>query len=311
MDASLNGPFGSIALSADGLTIGRVPDNKLVLTDAKASSHHAEIRPSENGYIITDLGSTNGTFVNEQQLAAREPRQLNASDTIRIGDTRMTYQASSQQIDPTVYAEKGGSSPAYDPTVAAPPPAGTLYGSEQPNYQPPAPSYVPPVPSYVPPAPSYAPPAPVYGQPPAAPPYGYPPAVAPKRSNRTLFIILGSVLGGILLLCVLVSVIYSATRSTPEKTLTTYCTSLKSGDYQTAYNQFSSSIRSQETEGQFASAFTITHVTNCSVSNTGDDGTLGRGVMSFTTNVNVSGINDYQLIQENGEWKINSQIPRK
>ncbi|GAC1627182.1 MAG: hypothetical protein NVS4B11_24310 [Ktedonobacteraceae bacterium] len=313
MDASLNGPFGRNTLSSDVLTIGRLPDNKLVISDLKASSRHAEIRPAGNGYTITDLGSTNGTFVNEQQLRPNEPYQLNTGDVVRVGDTRFTYEASgTPQMDPTIYAERGAAS-GYNPTIAVPPPAplaNTVYGVEQQNYQPYAQS--PPPPPYGQPVSAY-PPAPSYGQPQAAPPYGYPPAVQPKKSNRTLFIILGSVLGGVILLCVLISIVVNATRSTPEKTLTAYCNALKGGDYQTAYNQFSHSIQSQESEAQFTSAFTSTRlsVTGCSVSNTSDDGTIGMGTMSYTTNANIGGINDYRLIQENGEWKISSQTPRK
>ncbi len=315
MDASLNGPFGRVALSSDVLTIGRIPDNKLVISDVKASSHHAELRPMGNGYTITDLGSTNGTFVNEQQLSKNEPRQLNANDTIRIGDTRITYEVSSLPlIDSTVIAEKeSNNSPTYDPTIAVPPPAplaGTIYGGNSPYAQNPP----PPVPNYAPPAPQYVPPVPSYGQPPVAQPYAaYPSAVAPKKSNRTLFIILGSVIGGVVLLCVIISLVGYAIRSTPEKTLTTYCNALKSQDYQTAYDQFSSANRSQESEAQFAAAFASTHVTftGCSVSNTSDDGTLGQGKMSYTTNANVNGIFDYQLIQEDGVWKISRETPEK
>jgi hypothetical protein len=308
MDASLNGPFGRVALSSDVLTIGRVPDNKLVLSDTKASSHHAEIRAVDNGYTITDLGSTNGTFVNEQQISKNEPRNLNANDTIRIGDTRITYEVTGVPVyNPTMISDKGGSTPAYDPTVAVPPPAlaSTVYGGDQ--------AYGNQPPQYVPPAPQYAPPAPSYGQPPAQPYGAYPPLAAPKKSNRRLFIILGSVIGGIVLLCIVFSVIAAAVRSTPEKTLTTYCNALKSQDYQTAYDQFSRANQSQESEAQFASAFTSTRVTvtNCSVSNTSDDGTLGQGTMSYTTNANVNGIIDYQLIQENGVWKISRETPRK
>jgi len=323
MDASLNGPFGRITLSPDTLTIGRIPDNKLVLNDSKASSRHAEIRPTNNGYTITDMGSTNGTFVNEQQLRPNEPRQLNTGDTIRIGDTRIHYESSdAAQIGPTVYAEQGAT-PAYDPTVAVPPPAAnTAYGAGQQNNQPYAQNPPPPVqPDYSQPPMYPPPPAPVYGQPevayppmqPPAPPYGYPPAIPPKRSNRTLFVILGSVVGGIILLCILVSVIVYAVRSTPEKTLTAYCNALKSGDYQTAYNQFSTGIQRQESEAQFASAFTSTNlkVTGCTVSNTSDDGTVGLGTMSYTTNTNFTGINDYRFIQESGTWKISSQTPKK
>ncbi len=320
MDASLNGPFGRVTLSPDTLTIGRLPGNKLVLNDAKSSSRHAEIRPEGNGYTITDMGSTNGTFVNEQQLRPNEPRPINTGDTIRIGDTRFSYESSdAAQIGPTVYAD---AVPGYDPTVAVPPPSeNTAYGAGQQNNQPYPQNPPPPVqPAYGQP-PLYPPPAPGYGQPdaaypplqPVAPPYGYPPAIPAKRSNRTLFIILGSVVGGIILLCILVSVIVYAARSTPERTLNAYCDALKNGEYQTAYDQFSSGIQRQESEAQFASAFTSTNlkVTGCTVSNTSDDGTVGLGTMSYTTNTNFTGINDYRFIQESGTWKINSQTPRK
>ena len=311
MDASLNGPFGRIDLASDTLTIGRIPSNKLVLNDLKSSSRHAEIRPAGNGYTITDVGSTNGTFVNEQQLQPNEPRQLNSGDTIRIGDTRFNYESSeAAPVDPTLYAEKGAS-PAYDPTVAVPPPApaNTAYGAGQQNNQP----FVQNPPPY---EQQYAPP-PVYGQPNAAyppqpaVPYAYPPAITPKRSNRTLFIILGSIIGGIILLCILASAVVYATRSTPQKTLSTYCDSLKNGDYPTAYNQYSLGIQRQVNEAQFASAFATVKITGCTVSNTNDDGTVGTGTMSYTTNTSFSGIDDYRFIQENGVWKISSETPRK
>ena len=205
MDASLNGPFGRVSLSSDVLTIGRLPSNTLALNDLKASSRHAEIRPMDNGYAITDLGSTNGTFVNEQQLRPNEPRQLNAGDSVRVGDTRFTYEVSGlPEVAPTIYAEKSAIA-GYDPTIAVPAPApsaNTAYGGDQQNYPPYAQNPPPPAPVYGQPQQGAYPPPPAYGQPQPAPPYGYPPAVPPKKSNKTLFIILGSVVGGIILLCI-------------------------------------------------------------------------------------------------------------
>ena len=320
MDASLNGPFGHITLSPDTLTIGRIPGNKLVINDSKASSRHAEIRLVNNGYILVDLGSTNGTFVNEQQLRPNEPRQLNTGDTIRIGDTRISYEASNAtQAGSTVYAEPGVGS-GYDPTIAVPPPAAsTAYGIGQQNNQPFA-QNPPPVQPVYGQQPMFPPPAPSYGQPDAAyppmqpaPPYGYPPAIPPKKSNRQLFIILGSVVGGIILLCILASVVVYATRSTPDKTLNAYCDGIKSGDYQSAYNQLSQHVQHVESESQFASAFTATgvRITGCSVSNASENGVIGTGSIAFVTNNGVTGTDDYQLVQENSVWKINSGTIRK
>jgi FHA domain len=66
MKAVLNGPFGQVDLGSTPLTIGRTPDNQLVLADSEVSSNHAEIYAQEQDYAIIDLGSRNGTFVNNQ-----------------------------------------------------------------------------------------------------------------------------------------------------------------------------------------------------------------------------------------------------
>src|ERR671938_10583 len=129
MEATLNGPFGRLTLGASNLTIGRTPDNQLVVNDTRTSSHHAELRPEGQRYSIVDLKSTNGTFVNDQRLEPYQPRPLNTGDVIRIGDTRFTYEVSgAYNIAPTVYAEPTpGNDGGYDPTVVAQPPS-TDYG---------------------------------------------------------------------------------------------------------------------------------------------------------------------------------------
>src|SRR6516165_5545793 len=92
MEADLLGPFGRIVLGSGILTIGRAPDSRLVVNHPTASSHHAEIRSGVYGYSLTDLGSTNGTFVNEQPLAPHLPRLLQGGDRIRIGDMVFLYE---------------------------------------------------------------------------------------------------------------------------------------------------------------------------------------------------------------------------
>src|SRR5947209_15120776 len=103
MEAALNGPSGRTTLGPAVLTIGRLPTNSLVVNDAKASSRHAEISPAGSGYSITDIGSTNGTFVNEERLERNAPRMLNPGDRIRFGDTIFTFEGTSTfQQDATV-----------------------------------------------------------------------------------------------------------------------------------------------------------------------------------------------------------------
>ena len=75
MEAALNSPLGRAALGQIPFRIGRAPDNTLVIIDPQASGHHTEVAPGFDGnnYQVTDLNSTNGTFVNEQRLAPNMP----------------------------------------------------------------------------------------------------------------------------------------------------------------------------------------------------------------------------------------------
>lgn len=74
-----------VTVRSETLTIGRDPDNSIVLVDRHASRRHAEIDFSggERNPIIRDLNSTNGTFVNGQALS--EPQVITEEDQIRIG----------------------------------------------------------------------------------------------------------------------------------------------------------------------------------------------------------------------------------
>ena len=74
-----------LPLSGAPVVIGRSPACTLVLEDEYASGRHARLQPSERGWWIEDLGSRNGTYVDDERLV--EPRLLTAGDIIRIGQT--------------------------------------------------------------------------------------------------------------------------------------------------------------------------------------------------------------------------------
>jgi hypothetical protein len=69
--------------------IGRSPDCHVFLDDVTVSRRHAEIvREDESTYVIRDLGSLNGTFVNRHRI---ESSVLSADDEVQIGKYRMTF----------------------------------------------------------------------------------------------------------------------------------------------------------------------------------------------------------------------------
>ncbi len=73
-------------LTQTEVSLGRSPDNQLVLSDdLSVSRHHAQFKYSGNGYVVTDLNSSDGTYVNGIQLAPHTPRSLAAGDQVRIG----------------------------------------------------------------------------------------------------------------------------------------------------------------------------------------------------------------------------------
>jgi ABC transport system ATP-binding/permease protein len=77
-----------IPLGAPVITIGRAPDNTVVLNHAQVSSHHARLEQVANGYRILDQSSTNHVYVNAQRITQQ---MLTPGDEVRIGPFKLTY----------------------------------------------------------------------------------------------------------------------------------------------------------------------------------------------------------------------------
>ncbi|MET9843335.1 FHA domain-containing protein [Streptomyces ossamyceticus] len=76
----------TVALQGQTITLGRAHDSTIVLDDDYASSRHARIYPDRDGqWIVEDLGSTNGTYLDRNRLTTPTPIPLGAP--IRIGKT--------------------------------------------------------------------------------------------------------------------------------------------------------------------------------------------------------------------------------
>jgi len=279
MEAALTSPLGRNELGSAPLKLGRAPDNTIVLQDPQSSSRHAEVAQSPDGanYTITDLGSTNGTYVNEQRLSAHTTQILQHGDTIRIGNTTFHYEVTGGAIDATVRASGHSSTPSYEPTVFAGPSSidGPGYGNPSspglPPVTPPsapfgAPSAYPPQPPVAPMGypqaaqqPGFPPPqqgfpyTPGYQQPGgfSAPQPGFPgagPSMAPvqtppQKSNSGMIV-------AIVLVVILVVGgggfgVWFMNRSTPEKTLAAYCSALLNSDAQAAYDLMSTRAQAE------------------------------------------------------------------
>lgn len=72
------------------ITIGRAPDNVVVLNYPQVSAHHAVIRREQDGAVLQDLGSTNGTFVHGQRIT-RTP--IKPGDVLLVAGYQLVYQA--------------------------------------------------------------------------------------------------------------------------------------------------------------------------------------------------------------------------
>jgi len=85
----LSGPFqGQKHTFRSQLTIGRKSDNKVRLIDAKVSRNHAKILATDEGFLIEDMKSSNGTFVNGENITSH---LLRPGDTITIGFTEIRF----------------------------------------------------------------------------------------------------------------------------------------------------------------------------------------------------------------------------
>ncbi|MBN1911409.1 MAG: FHA domain-containing protein [Pirellulales bacterium] len=80
---------------AEPLTrVGRDASSTIRLHDTEVSRQHAEIRRSDNTYVLADLGSSNGTYVNGQRVVSHS---LSSGDQVQIGSTLMLYTAPSDE----------------------------------------------------------------------------------------------------------------------------------------------------------------------------------------------------------------------
>ncbi|MBD7980210.1 MULTISPECIES: FHA domain-containing protein FhaB/FipA [Oerskovia] len=80
----------TVPLSASSILLGRAPSCTLVLDDDYSSSRHARIFPQGGTWYVEDLGSTNGTYINEQRITGIQP--LAPGVSVRVGQSIVELQ---------------------------------------------------------------------------------------------------------------------------------------------------------------------------------------------------------------------------
>lgn len=103
-------------LTREVSTIGRDVTNDIVVGDAEVSRQHARLTRTPGGYVLEDLGSTNGTFVNSERLMA--PRVMKPGDLVAFGENvNLMFDAVAPEAAATV------ASPAGSPATVEPEPS--------------------------------------------------------------------------------------------------------------------------------------------------------------------------------------------
>ncbi|MFR9779240.1 FHA domain-containing protein [Micromonospora sp. MS34] len=111
----------SFRIGRDPQVIGRAPTTDIMLTDPHLSRRHATVQLTAEGVSLTDLGSTNGTWLNDERIAGSV--HLADGDVVRLGRTELRF---------------------FDPGVARTDPVGLRFGAPRRDHRPTLPLPVPP-----------------------------------------------------------------------------------------------------------------------------------------------------------------------
>lgn len=106
-------------LTEEEVVLGRDIGNEIVINDAEISRRHTRLSMQEDGYVVEDLGSTNGTFVNGEKISGSTV--LQPGQTIRMGENiTLSYEIAGFDPDATI-ASGPSKTPAAQPAKPAKP----------------------------------------------------------------------------------------------------------------------------------------------------------------------------------------------
>ncbi|ABK52998.1 FHA domain containing protein [Acidothermus cellulolyticus 11B] len=84
-------------LDREVTTVGRHPESDIFLDDVTVSRRHAEFHRTENGFVVRDVGSLNGTYVNRERI---DEAALSSGDEVQIGKFRLVYLTAATRAHP-------------------------------------------------------------------------------------------------------------------------------------------------------------------------------------------------------------------
>lgn len=109
-------------LTKEVTVLGRDVGNDIVIGDVEISRQHARLTRTPTGFVLEDLGSTNGSFVNGDRLTS--PRVLNPGDLLGFGENvTVTFDATAPAAAATVMGHAARSAPPQRAYAPPPPPA--------------------------------------------------------------------------------------------------------------------------------------------------------------------------------------------
>lgn len=103
-----------VALTQSAITIGRLPDNNLQIDNLAVSGHHARISWEQGQYTVEDLGSLNGTFVNNERVGKSALRH---GDRVKIGKHVVEFKHEGNAMVFAAAAKAGPATPKLDATM--------------------------------------------------------------------------------------------------------------------------------------------------------------------------------------------------
>jgi serine/threonine-protein kinase len=105
--------------------IGKAPGNDIVINDSGVSRQHATIRLQEGQYVISDLGSLNGIYINSQKVAANQSQTLRDGDKLLLGRVKLLFRVEevpTGAVKTDAYETKVDKQQSYATNIGPPPP---------------------------------------------------------------------------------------------------------------------------------------------------------------------------------------------